>query len=70
MIDALTTSGTAVAGNSVDTGGLPAQANFTDVERFRAAMMAPQGCSQRPWWPRLPRPHPRPYQLPPPCPRR
>ena len=43
MIDALTTSGTAVAGNSVDTGGLPAQANFTDVERFRAAMMAPQG---------------------------
>lgn len=43
MIDALTTSGTAVAGNSVATGGLPAQADFKDVERFRAAMMAPQG---------------------------
>jgi type III secretion protein I len=42
MIDALTTSGTAVAGNSVATGGLPAQADFKDVERFRAAMMAPQ----------------------------
>ena len=43
MIDALTTSGTAVAGNSLATGGLPAQADFKDVERFRAAMMAPQG---------------------------
>ncbi len=42
MIDALTTSGTAVAGNSLATGGLPAQTDFKDVERFRAAMMAPQ----------------------------
>lgn len=44
MIDALNTS--ALAGQSVSTG-LPAQADFKDVERFRAAMMAPQSQAQQ-----------------------
>jgi type III secretion protein I len=46
MIDALNTSATALAGNSVATG-LPAPADFKDVERFRAAMMAPQTQEQQ-----------------------